>query len=220
MPASAAAPTGGAIRLARAAPTAPPTTPPTAAPMPGCSASSVGNVSISPPEALGDTRRRRAAGEARKTSRAPFRALWMDSKMPTTACMDRATSENRAVSTWRYPVPGALAGSGWTGYNSTTGRGRFSNCTSRDEKPVRKPLGNHVAGLAHGLLPSPAGRIRPMLSWAVTFFVIAIIAAVLGLSGVAGMSANIGWLLAVLGVVVLAIGLLARAMGGGRSALP
>jgi len=59
-----------------------------------------------------------------------------------------------------------------------------------------------------------------MLSWAVTFFVIAIIAAVLGFSGVAGMSANIGWLLAVLGVVVLAIGLLARAMGGGRSVLP
>jgi uncharacterized membrane protein YtjA (UPF0391 family) len=59
-----------------------------------------------------------------------------------------------------------------------------------------------------------------MLNWAVTFFVIALIAALLGFSGVAGMSANIGWLLAVLGVVVLAIGLLARALGGGRSALP
>lgn len=59
-----------------------------------------------------------------------------------------------------------------------------------------------------------------MLNWAVTFFVIAIIAAVLGLGGVAGMSADIGWLLAVLGVVVLAIGLLGRAVGGGGKALP
>ena len=47
-----------------------------------------------------------------------------------------------------------------------------------------------------------------MLSWALTFFVIALIAAVLGFSGVAGMSANIGWLLAVLGVIVLVVGLI------------
>ena len=59
-----------------------------------------------------------------------------------------------------------------------------------------------------------------MLNWAVTFFVIALIAALLGFGGVAGMSADIGWILAVLGVVVLAIGLIGRAMGGGRSALP
>jgi uncharacterized membrane protein YtjA (UPF0391 family) len=59
-----------------------------------------------------------------------------------------------------------------------------------------------------------------MLSWAVTFFVIAIIAALLGFGGVAGLSADIGWLLAVLGVVVLVIALVGRAIGGGRSALP
>jgi uncharacterized membrane protein YtjA (UPF0391 family) len=60
-----------------------------------------------------------------------------------------------------------------------------------------------------------------MLNWAVTFFVIALIAALLGFGGVAGMSADIGWLLAVLGIVVLAIGLLSRALGGGgRSAIP
>ena len=59
-----------------------------------------------------------------------------------------------------------------------------------------------------------------MFNWAVTFFVIAIIAALLGFGGVAGMSANIGWILAVLGVVVLAIGLLGRAIGGGRDAIP
>jgi uncharacterized membrane protein YtjA (UPF0391 family) len=61
---------------------------------------------------------------------------------------------------------------------------------------------------------------RSMLNWAVTFFVVAIIAALLGFGGVAGMSANIGWILAVLGVVVLAIGLLGRAIGGGRGAIP
>ncbi len=59
-----------------------------------------------------------------------------------------------------------------------------------------------------------------MLNMAITFFVIAIIAALLGFGGVAGMSAHIGWILAVLGVVVLAIGLLGRAIGGGRNALP
>jgi hypothetical protein len=37
-----------------------------------------------------------------------------------------------------------------------------------------------------------------MLNWAVTFFVVAIIAALLGL-GSAGMSADIAWMLAVIG---------------------
>jgi uncharacterized membrane protein YtjA (UPF0391 family) len=59
-----------------------------------------------------------------------------------------------------------------------------------------------------------------MLNWAVTFFVIALIAALLGFGGVAGLSADIGWILAVVGVVVLAIGLLGRGLGGGRGALP
>ena len=53
-----------------------------------------------------------------------------------------------------------------------------------------------------------------MLNWALTFFVIALIAAVLGFSGVAGMSANIGWLLAVLGVIVLVVGLIGHNLGG------
>jgi len=57
-----------------------------------------------------------------------------------------------------------------------------------------------------------------MLNWALTFFVIALIAAVLGFSGVAGMSANIGWLLAVLGVIVLVIGLIGSNVG--RPTLP
>jgi uncharacterized membrane protein YtjA (UPF0391 family) len=59
-----------------------------------------------------------------------------------------------------------------------------------------------------------------MLNWAITFFVIALIVALLGVGGVAGMSAHIGWLLLVLGIVVLAVGLLGRALGGGRNAVP
>lgn len=65
------------------------------------------------------------------------------------------------------------------------------------------------------MVPSTSGKAgdRIMLSWALTFFVIALIAAVLGFSGVAGMSANIGWLLAVLGVIVLVVGLISSNMG-------
>lgn len=44
-----------------------------------------------------------------------------------------------------------------------------------------------------------------MLHYAIVFFVIALIAAVLGFRGVAGLSANIGWMFAVLAVVLLAI---------------
>jgi uncharacterized membrane protein YtjA (UPF0391 family) len=53
-----------------------------------------------------------------------------------------------------------------------------------------------------------------MLGWAITFFVIAIVAAMLGFGGVAGLSKDIGWLLAVLGVIVLVIGIFGRAIGG------
>lgn len=41
-----------------------------------------------------------------------------------------------------------------------------------------------------------------MISWAVTFFVIALIAAVLGFSGIAGTAVNIAWILAVLGIIL------------------
>lgn len=44
-----------------------------------------------------------------------------------------------------------------------------------------------------------------MLSWAVTFLVIALIAAVLGFSGVAGAATNIAWILFVVFLVVAAI---------------
>jgi len=56
-----------------------------------------------------------------------------------------------------------------------------------------------------------------MLHYAVVFFVIALIAAVLGFRGIAGMSAQIGWLFAVLAVVVLAAALLS---GRGPTSIP
>ena len=44
-----------------------------------------------------------------------------------------------------------------------------------------------------------------MLHYAVVFFVVALIASVLGFNGVAGLSAEIGWLFAVLALVFLAV---------------
>jgi uncharacterized membrane protein YtjA (UPF0391 family) len=62
-------------------------------------------------------------------------------------------------------------------------------------------------------------EVHEMLNLALTFFVIALIAAVLGFGGVAGMSADIGWLFAVLAVVVLVAGLFSHSIGG-RSSTP
>jgi len=44
-----------------------------------------------------------------------------------------------------------------------------------------------------------------MISWAVTFFVIALIAAVFGFTGIAGAAVHIAWLLAVVGIVFAVI---------------
>ncbi len=41
-----------------------------------------------------------------------------------------------------------------------------------------------------------------MISWAITFFIIALIAAVLGFSGIAGTAVNIAWMLAVIGIIL------------------
>lgn len=41
-----------------------------------------------------------------------------------------------------------------------------------------------------------------MISWAITFLVIALIAAVLGFSGIAGTAVNIAWILVVVGIVL------------------
>jgi uncharacterized membrane protein YtjA (UPF0391 family) len=47
-----------------------------------------------------------------------------------------------------------------------------------------------------------------MLHWALIFFVIALIAALLGFRGVAGLSAEFGWIFVVLALIFLAVGLL------------
>jgi len=47
-----------------------------------------------------------------------------------------------------------------------------------------------------------------MLSWALTFFVLALIAAALGFGNIAGLSAQVGWICVVLAIVFLAVGLL------------
>lgn len=44
-----------------------------------------------------------------------------------------------------------------------------------------------------------------MLSWAVTFLIVAIIAGVLGFSGIAGAATNIAWILFVVGLIVAAV---------------
>lgn len=50
-----------------------------------------------------------------------------------------------------------------------------------------------------------------MISWAVTFLIIALVAAVLGFSGIAGTAVNIAWILAIVGIVfALIFGVLGR----------
>ena len=47
-----------------------------------------------------------------------------------------------------------------------------------------------------------------MLHYALVFFVIALVAALLGFRGVAGLSAEFGWIFVVVAVIFLAVGLL------------
>ena len=44
-----------------------------------------------------------------------------------------------------------------------------------------------------------------MLGWAAVFFIIAIVAAVLGFSGIAGTAINIAWILAVIGIILAVV---------------
>jgi uncharacterized membrane protein YtjA (UPF0391 family) len=55
---------------------------------------------------------------------------------------------------------------------------------------------------------APTLKGGTMLHWAIVFFVIALIAALLGFRGVAGLSAEFGWIFVVLAVIFLAVGLL------------
>jgi uncharacterized membrane protein YtjA (UPF0391 family) len=73
--------------------------------------------------------------------------------------------------------------------------------------------GTRVAPVGVGT--ATTGRRVVMLHYAVVFFVIALIAAVLGFGRVAGLSADIGWLFAVLAVVILVVSVLGGAFHGG-----
>ena len=44
-----------------------------------------------------------------------------------------------------------------------------------------------------------------MISWALTFLIIALVAAVLGFSGIAGTAVNIAWILVIVGIVAALI---------------
>lgn len=44
-----------------------------------------------------------------------------------------------------------------------------------------------------------------MISWAVTFLIIGLIAAVLGFSGIAGTAVHLAWILAVVGIVLFLV---------------
>ena len=59
-----------------------------------------------------------------------------------------------------------------------------------------------------------------MLHWALVFFVIAIIASVLGFRGIAGMTAEIGWVFAVIAIVLLVVGLVSGVVARGPTSIP
>jgi uncharacterized membrane protein YtjA (UPF0391 family) len=56
-----------------------------------------------------------------------------------------------------------------------------------------------------------------MFNYAVGFFIIALVASLLGFGGVAGLSAQIGWFFAVVAVILLAFALLTGRSGRGVS---
>ncbi len=56
-----------------------------------------------------------------------------------------------------------------------------------------------------------------MLSWALTFLVLALVAGVLGATGIAGLSMNIAWILIVVFLVLFVISLVMGRRGPGAS---
>lgn len=59
-----------------------------------------------------------------------------------------------------------------------------------------------------------------MLSWALTFFVLAIIAAVFGFGGIAGALASVAKFLAILFIVLFVVTLIANMIQGRKTNLP
>lgn len=48
-------------------------------------------------------------------------------------------------------------------------------------------------------------EVRTMFGWAITFFIIALVAALFGLSDIAGVAAGIAWILCVLGLILAVV---------------
>jgi uncharacterized membrane protein YtjA (UPF0391 family) len=59
-----------------------------------------------------------------------------------------------------------------------------------------------------------------MLHYAVVFFVIALVASLLGFGGIAGLSAQIGWIFALVAVIFLAVALLGGRRRRGSISIP
>jgi len=68
---------------------------------------------------------------------------------------------------------------------------------------------------AEAISLKPYGKEAHMLHYAVLFFIVAVVAALLGMRGVAGLSAEIGYVLVVVAVIFLVIAFLT-----GRGAVP
>jgi uncharacterized membrane protein YtjA (UPF0391 family) len=99
------------------------------------------------------------------------------------------------------PVPGGASSTKEEG-SAPSGKGSGGPRRIKRTNKVRE-LGSP------GDIPPPARRIQRkeaiMFSWAVTFLIIALVAAVLGFSGIAGTAVNIAWILFVVGLIAAVI---------------
>jgi len=94
-------------------------------------------------------------------------------------------------------------------------RSEYSYVLISSQPMLRLRLGGHSSSVDSG---TPVSHTVTrylqgvnMISWAVTFLVIALIAAVLGFSGIAGTAVNIAWILAVVGIILaIVFGVLGR----------
>jgi uncharacterized membrane protein YtjA (UPF0391 family) len=81
--------------------------------------------------------------------------------------------------------------------------------------PVREPAGQHgVCLTSQDQINLSRKKEIPMLGWAVTFLVIALIAAALGFGGIAGTSAGIAQILFFVFIVLFVVAVIARALKG------
>jgi uncharacterized membrane protein YtjA (UPF0391 family) len=91
------------------------------------------------------------------------------------------------------------------GTQGTEARGSRSSCRTKHTQPKTLPWIRVPAGFKKEII---------MLGWALTFLVIALIAAVLGFGGIAGASAGIAQILFFVFLALFVISLIARAVRG------